>query len=164
MDSDTPKLDRRQHASEELGGLQESLDRVTEKTQDSPSAQLGIKDLRIQILEHEASILRQKLNHEKSRVQSFEDDFKLFREIIAALYKLMRAAADHLGQKLEEEDAEEQTAQEVAAASAQVSPQDTDAESTVTGTSQIVSVAKKKMRSGAAQRKARRAKKAAAAE
>jgi hypothetical protein len=58
MDRDTPKLDRPQHASEEMGGLQKSLDRMTEKTQDSHSVQLGIKDLRIQILEHEAFILR----------------------------------------------------------------------------------------------------------
>jgi hypothetical protein len=161
MNSDTPQLDRPRH---EVGGLQGSLDHMLEKIQDLHSAVLRSKDLRIQILEDEASILRQKLNYERSRVKSLEAGIKSGKEIVARLEKLMRADEDHPGQKLEEEKSEEQAAQEVAAAATQASPQDNDAESTVTETSQIVSVPKKKRRSGAAQRKARKAKKAAAAE
>ena len=134
MNSHTPKLDRPQY---EVGGLQGSLDHLLEKIQGLHSADLRSKDLRIQILEYEVSILRLELKHEKSRVKSLENDFK-FRE--------------------------KQAAQEVAAAATQVSPQDSDAESTVAETSQIVSVPKNKRRSGAAQRKTRKTKKAAAAE
>ena len=134
MNSHTPKLDRPQY---EVGGLQGSLDHLLEKIQGLHSADLRSKDLRIQILEYEVSILRLEVNYEKSRVKSLENDIK-FRE--------------------------KQAAQEIAAAAAQVSPQDNDAESFVTETSQIVCVPKKKRPSGAAQRKARKAKKAAAAE
>lgn len=134
MNSHAPKLDRPQH---QVGGLQGSLNHLLEKIQDSHSTELRSKDLRIQILEYEVSILRLEVNYEKSRVKSLENDIK-FRE--------------------------KQAAQEIAAAAAQVSPQDNDAESFVTETSQIVSVPKKKRPSGAAQRKARKAKKAAAAE
>jgi hypothetical protein len=137
---------------------------MIEKNRNLYKAVLRSKDLRIQIREDQASIFRQELNYERSRVKSFEADLKSSKEIVAALQKLMRVDEDHPGQKLEEEDAEEQAAQEVAAAATQASPQDNDAESTVTETSQIVSVPKKKRRSGAAQRKARKAKKAAAAE
>lgn len=129
-----PKLDHPRH---EVGGLQGSLNHLLEKIQDSHSTDLRSKDLRIQILEYEVSILRLELNYEKSGVKSLENDFK-FRE--------------------------NQAAQEIAAAAAQVSPQDNDAESFVTETSQIVCVPKKKRRSGTAQRKARKAKKADAAE
>ena len=129
-----PKLDHPRH---EVGGLQGSLNHLLEKIQDSHSTDLRSKDLRIQILEYEVSILRLELNYEKSGVKSLENDFK-FRE--------------------------NQAAQEIAAAADQVSPQDNDAESFVTETSQIVCVPKKKRRSGTAQRKARKAKKADAAE
>jgi chromosome segregation ATPase len=161
MNSDTPKLDR---PRQEVGGLQGSLDHMLEKIQDSHSAELRSKDLRIQILEDEASILRQELDNERSRVKSFEADLEPNKEIVAALQKLMRADENHPDQKLEGKDTEEQAAQEVAASTTRVSPQENDAESTVTETSQIVSVPKKKRHSGAAQRKARKAKKAAAVE
>lgn len=159
MNGDTPESDRTRHASEGVGGLHRSLDRMIER-----------KDLRIQALEYEASILRNKLDIEKSRVKSLEADLKSSEETVTALQELMRADEDNPGQKLEEEDVEEQAAQgvaAVAAAAVQASPQDTDAGSTVPGTSQIVSVPKKKKKkrpSGAEQRKKKKAKEAAAAE